>query len=446
MVGEVNKGTGGSGSSNWIDLLDTPSTFTGQALKNVRVNSAADAIEFISPVAVGGEFEQEFTSDTGFTYDSDKAEFSAGAVQQTDQRPSNIVLSAKFTSSIDADYGISTLTGTAVGSAAVSGGKLDLAHNDLRYVHWSGANVTGTPQVGTFELGFIANYNGSPAGNQYIRSECKAVGDTKNQIELIHLTSGQLRLTMKDSSGTNIFASNLGAFSPVLGTTYKIKLTYDVTVGSTKLYVAGGVYSGQFGVTQTATGTRDTNVGCIVIGTDCGGITASNFSVDSMADYSVVTTDGVDEAPEYIYNETIVELPRFSHTGTGSIDQLLDMSHIYTGSPKYIFNGQYWNGSAWVASSDTYATAASRADSVTNFDTFIPEDYLDIKVIFPDAQSPASLLDNLVIDYGVASVFTEGTPASASATGVKGTVLYDSSYIYVCIATDTWKRVGISTW
>lgn len=39
-----------------------------------------------------------------------------------------------------------------------------------------------------------------------------------------------------------------------------------------------------------------------------------------------------------------------------------------------------------------------------------------------------------------------GTPASASATGVAGTVLWDSSYIYVCIATDTWKRVAIATW
>lgn len=37
-------------------------------------------------------------------------------------------------------------------------------------------------------------------------------------------------------------------------------------------------------------------------------------------------------------------------------------------------------------------------------------------------------------------------PASASATGIKGTVTWDSSYIYVCIATDTWKRVAIATW
>jgi hypothetical protein len=38
------------------------------------------------------------------------------------------------------------------------------------------------------------------------------------------------------------------------------------------------------------------------------------------------------------------------------------------------------------------------------------------------------------------------TPASAAATGTAGQIAWDTSYIYVCTATDTWKRVAISTW
>ena len=38
------------------------------------------------------------------------------------------------------------------------------------------------------------------------------------------------------------------------------------------------------------------------------------------------------------------------------------------------------------------------------------------------------------------------TPASAGAPGTAGEICWDSSYIYVCVATDTWKRVGLSTW
>lgn len=37
-------------------------------------------------------------------------------------------------------------------------------------------------------------------------------------------------------------------------------------------------------------------------------------------------------------------------------------------------------------------------------------------------------------------------PAAANSAGNAGAVAYDSSYIYVCIATDTWKRAAISTW
>ena len=41
---------------------------------------------------------------------------------------------------------------------------------------------------------------------------------------------------------------------------------------------------------------------------------------------------------------------------------------------------------------------------------------------------------------------TAKTPASASATGTTGEICWDANYIYVCTATNTWKRTAISTW
>tara|TARA_R110002051_G_scaffold23749_1_gene59611 strand:+ start:285 stop:644 length:360 start_codon:yes stop_codon:yes gene_type:complete len=38
------------------------------------------------------------------------------------------------------------------------------------------------------------------------------------------------------------------------------------------------------------------------------------------------------------------------------------------------------------------------------------------------------------------------TPASASASGAIGTIAWDTGYIYVCTATNTWERVAIATW
>jgi hypothetical protein len=47
--------------------------------------------------------------------------------------------------------------------------------------------------------------------------------------------------------------------------------------------------------------------------------------------------------------------------------------------------------------------------------------------------------------YGDLQLTTK-TPATAAATGTAGTITYDADYIYICTATDTWKRVAISTW
>jgi hypothetical protein len=37
-------------------------------------------------------------------------------------------------------------------------------------------------------------------------------------------------------------------------------------------------------------------------------------------------------------------------------------------------------------------------------------------------------------------------PASATATGITGQIAWDADYIYICTATNTWKRVAIATW
>lgn len=47
--------------------------------------------------------------------------------------------------------------------------------------------------------------------------------------------------------------------------------------------------------------------------------------------------------------------------------------------------------------------------------------------------------------YGTATALAAGTPASSGATGTAGQVLYDTNYIYVCVATNTWRRATLNT-
>ena len=58
-----------------------------------------------------------------------------------------------------------------------------------------------------------------------------------------------------------------------------------------------------------------------------------------------------------------------------------------------------------------------------------------------------AVLLRMSVDYlGRLILPVTNTPSSASDTGTTGMITWDSSYLYVCTATDTWKRVAISTW
>jgi len=66
-------------------------------------------------------------------------------------------------------------------------------------------------------------------------------------------------------------------------------------------------------------------------------------------------------------------------------------------------------------------------------------------------QSSATLQVRLADDTAYTTIDAQhrlqGTaPAANNSTGTAGDIRYDADYIYVCTATDTWKRVAIATW
>ena len=57
--------------------------------------------------------------------------------------------------------------------------------------------------------------------------------------------------------------------------------------------------------------------------------------------------------------------------------------------------------------------------------------------------SPTEVLD---VDGTSIRLRQSLTPSSASDVGVTGQIAWDANYIYVCVATDTWKRAAIGAW
>jgi len=56
---------------------------------------------------------------------------------------------------------------------------------------------------------------------------------------------------------------------------------------------------------------------------------------------------------------------------------------------------------------------------------------------------PSEALD---INSDAIRIRTTQTPASATASGTMGQICWDANYIYICTATNTWKRTAILTW
>ena len=71
---------------------------------------------------------------------------------------------------------------------------------------------------------------------------------------------------------------------------------------------------------------------------------------------------------------------------------------------------------------------------------FVDGDENTVGVGVSDPIAPLDIGGNAV------RIRTSDAPSNASDTGAPGEIRWDTNYIYVCVATDTWKRVAISTW
>lgn len=52
----------------------------------------------------------------------------------------------------------------------------------------------------------------------------------------------------------------------------------------------------------------------------------------------------------------------------------------------------------------------------------------------------------ITINNGVISANAISAPATATSTGTQGQIAYDSTHIYVCIATNSWIRATAAAW
>lgn len=97
---------------------------------------------------------------------------------------------------------------------------------------------------------------------------------------------------------------------------------------------------------------------------------------------------------------------------------------------------------------------ADRAKKISELTALTSVDGGDLLVI---VDSPSSdpvtkkiTVSNLLYAGGVnvkaTAVKTTTVPSTANSSGVAGDICYDSSYLYVCVANNVWKRADLNTW
>lgn len=107
----------------------------------------------------------------------------------------------------------------------------------------------------------------------------------------------------------------------------------------------------------------------------------------------------------------------------------------------------------------TVASGAVTANSLSIGGTALVSSTATVKTLMPVSSSNSDIGSSAVPFtrmYGVEVHATGGfygpilgsqsAPLTASSTGVAGSVAFDAGYVYICVATNTWKRAALTSW
>lgn len=381
-------------SLTWIINYDTPGNFTYDGAK---IEVTTDAHLLLAD-KTGETFNQPFTASAGFTFDATKTEFVAGKCQQKLFQQANATIYCDYLVDEDAVYSAGVGTGTLNGGASVAGGKLDLTGGILAYCDYASASNFAGSNVGCIRIiGYRPNYSGTPVSNQNLINIHNGVNDNW-LCAFAHITgTGNLVFALRDGAAANIYSvTSYGVWNPTSGVTYDIEINWDLTTGATRLFIDGT----QFGSTKTDTGTyTPSGLTNIYIGTNRITVNLADYDVEGYIIYTTVQhTSNFSPVTLYRYYEDLITLPQFSYAGLGAIQDYTAYATTQTGLIRMNVNGEYWTGTAWAASDDSYAQMNAPATINTNIGSLSVIDTVDIKMRTQDINIQMDI-DDLTVTY-----------------------------------------------
>jgi hypothetical protein len=339
----------------------------------------------------GQIFSEDFADDTDFAYDSDKAEFVDGKVQTKAYEYADELMGATGVNGKDADRSSTgnetiTLAGGAT-LADISGTNwYDLRGGTSKYIDIPYQNAD-FGRTGTIRFKIKFPYSGSPAS---IRNIWQTVGPANaNKLLLYHDNSGKLYLRIHTPSGSTQSSFNFGVFSPVANQEYEFETNMEFSTSDVTRHFIDGVKFGGDCTTSVARGAIDS----FTFGISTGN---TDIIVRDIQVFDTVqhTANFAVEVPREVYNYygSTVDLPTFVYSGIGSIQSIDNVTQTFSGTPRWITGGYYWNGAAWVVSNGTYAQANTPAEFAANVINFpvAGAGSVTMTLVFPDSDTRCS--------------------------------------------------------
>jgi len=373
-------------------------------------------------------------SSSGYAYFGDKLE--AGGGQFTVQNDGDVSGSGyaywggkleaagrRFQVDSDGDTIVKTLVIDAAGTIGCTG-DTDLLALTVNTCSVAGAlTTTGRVGIGTGTPGYdlhingagvtVATIDGGSSSDAYLKFATNGV--EKSYVKLG--SGGNLSIVQDASGGDMIFKAKPGGASTEF-------LRYNAgdraITASQDLYVVGDITSSHnLVVSGKVSGSSHANFDTLALGED----------LSSSPDKGTFEINA--ENDELLF-KVASSTSALVMAATGAMDG------------QVVVGGAHLDAKFNVSGSDIDKLISAKSDTVSpafyvsgSGDLFISG---NIGIATPEPSAPLDISGDAI------RIRTASTPANASALGAAGEIRWDANYIYICVATDTWKRVAISTW
>ncbi len=236
------------------------------------------------------------------------------------------------------------------------------------------------------------------------------VDDTGHDVKFFGATSGQYMLWDESAD--------------------KLIVTGEVEAGSIKKASNSGGFLKADGTEDTSTYVKAVSSTTNYIPKFSNATTLTNSGIFNST--SGIYIDSTNTAPVYIRRSGVNSF-KFQ-CESSSNNSFLSISPGLVSKPGLNF-GQRSGTGAQDTNTGIYSSATDNLEIAT----------AGTKALGFDANQKATFTNTVTAEKFTVSALNTA-PASATASGTLGDIRFTTDYIYVCVATDTWKRVALSTW